>query len=146
LAGVTNVPLAPKEWVVYGFRNESWEELDSRKNIVDWSINEIKEFVLDTTHSFSRYKIEVISSVSDSRKSIAEFNFYASSNSGAKLINLPNQSEQTFINHGMDSPININQLNGIKSIESDSTTHESGNKYTHTVDLSKRRVDKIILS
>ncbi|MNJ69581.1 hypothetical protein D3C77_659480 [compost metagenome] len=63
-----------------------------------------------------------------------------------KLLTFLNQSEQTFINHGMESPINIIQLDSIKSLESASTTHESGKAFTHSVDLSKRRVDKIILS
>lgn len=63
---------------------------------------------------------------------------------------LRSNKEYTFLkNKDIDRIIELNPTlknRCIRNIKSNPTTHESGKKFTHTVDLSKRRVDKIILS
>lgn len=65
------------------------------------------------------------------------------------LIELPStysQKEQHFIDFGIDDyPIEFPVLNKITSITDTNTTLGLGKTYEHTIDLSKRRVDKIVL-
>ncbi|MGG0822963.1 SPRY domain-containing protein [Paenibacillus turicensis] len=139
---------APKDWTFEGSNDGSnWTVLDLQINQTWVAVNIEKEYVIDISkiNSYKMYRLNWTANNGGgtyTRLSLFKMYEYISS----KLISLPNYSEQTFINHGMESPINITQLDGIKSIESNSTAHESGKKFIHTVDLSKRRVDKIILS
>lgn len=64
------------------------------------------------------------------------------------LINLPSTAsadEQRFIDFGMNLPIEFPILNKMTNIVDTATTLGSGKTFEHTVDLSKRRVDKIVL-
>lgn len=103
------------------------------------------EYSFDNKEKYKYYRLNILNSyVSDISVGVdllEMFEYYPSD-----LITLPNQSEQTFLKYGIESFFNLNQFNKTQNIESTSTTHESGKKYTHTVDLSKRRVDKILFS
>ncbi|MFD3258771.1 LamG domain-containing protein [Paenibacillus lentus] len=64
------------------------------------------------------------------------------------LINLPSTAsadEQRFIDFGMNLPIEFPILNKMTNIVDTATTLGSGKTFEHTVDLSERRVDKIVL-
>jgi hypothetical protein len=138
----------PKDWTFEGSNDgANWFVIDTQVNQVWTSANAEKEYIIDSSkvNSYKMYRLNwTANNGSTSTTALNKLKMYEYT--PPKLLNLPNQSEQTFINHGMESPINITQLSGAKLIESNSTTHESGKKYTHTVDLSKRRVYKIILS
>ncbi|MNW52591.1 hypothetical protein D3C74_301160 [compost metagenome] len=60
------------------------------------------------------------------------------------LIHLGDSSVQNFIDYGLDS-IDFNTINGELRIVNQSSTLGSGKIFEHTIDLRKRRVDKIIL-
>lgn len=137
----------PKDWTFEGSNDgANWTVLDSQINQIWTEIVDKAYFIkFNKINNYKMYRLNWTTNNGGSYTNINEFKMF-SFISYPKIKNLPNKSEQTFINHGMESPINITQLDGIKSIESNSTAHESGKKFIHTVDLSKRRVDKIILS
>lgn len=137
----------PKDWSFEGSNNGvNWTVLDMQANQTWTTAYTDKEYVIDINKvgSYKMYRINWTANNGGTQIIINELKMFEATI--PQLITLPNQSEQTFINHGMESSIPITQLDGIKSIESNSTAHESGKKFTHTVDLSKRIVDKIILS
>lgn len=138
----------PKDWNFEGSNDGiSWIILDTQVNQSWTNINTNKEFILDESkiNLYKMYRLNWTSNSSDDNYTdINELKMYEG-NWRQKIKYLPNQSEQIFIKHGMESPINISQLDGVKLVESNSTTHELSKKFTHTIDLSKRRVDKIIL-
>lgn len=139
----------PKDWTFEGSNDgANWTILDTQVNQTWTTVNTDKEYVIETgkVNSCKMYRLNwTANNGNTGYTDVNELKMYELT-SKPILIKLPNQSEQTFINHGMESPINITQLGDLKSIESNSTNHESGKKFTHTIDLSKRRVDKIILS
>lgn len=139
----------PKNWTFQGSNDGiNWSILDRQVNQTWATANAVKEYIIDI-NKVSSYKMYRLNWTSNDGYSyytnIAELRMFELIPL-SKLITFPNYLEQTFINNGMDSSIPITQLDGIKSIESTSTAHESGKKFTHAIDLSKRRVDKIILS
>lgn len=61
------------------------------------------------------------------------------------LVNMSNCTEIDFINHGVDK-ISFVSLLGERKIERSETGLGSGKVFGHTIDMSKRRVDKINLN
>lgn len=138
-----------KGWTFEGSNDEiNWTVLDKQTNQVWTTTNTSREYEIDISKiaSYKMYRLNwTANNGGVNYVQFKSFKLYKVTNWG-NLMSLSSQIEQTFINYGLESPINITQLDGLKSIESNSTTHESGKKFTHTIDLSKRRVDKIILS
>ncbi|MBP1906676.1 hypothetical protein J2Z32_003340 [Paenibacillus turicensis] len=137
----------PKDWTFEGSNDgANWTVLDTQINQTWTTVNTDKEYLIEL-NKVSAYKMYRLNwSINNGGTQIIINELKLFKTTIPKLITLPNQLEQTFITYGIESPINITQLNGVKSIESNSITHESGKTFTHTIDLSKRRVDKIILS
>jgi hypothetical protein len=105
----------------------------------------LKEFEINNSNFYSYYRIYITKlSSGTSLPAIEALKMYETLSK--KLNKFSSYKEEFFIKHGMESPVQINQFNGLKSIESNSTAHESGKKFIHATDLSKRRVNKIILS
>lgn len=138
----------PKDWTFEGSNDGiNWTILDTQLGFIasKWLRDRWYYFELeDYSQCFSSYRLNILNNNGETYIAVGEMGMFESNN--PSLVRLPTLSEKTFINHSMESPINITQLSGVKSIESNSTNHESGKKFTHTIDLSKRRVDKIILS
>lgn len=144
--GVASQTYLPKNWTFEGSNNGTdWTILDTQVNQAFTDTD--NEYITANTFigSYRMYRLNWTVNNGANYTGIGELKIYELITPNL-LTMLPNQSEQTFINYGMESPININQLSGVKLIESNSITHESGKTFTHTIDLSKRRVNKIILS
>lgn len=58
---------------------------------------------------------------------------------------MSNCTESDFINHGVDE-ISFDSMTGEKKIERSETELGSGRVFKHTIDMSKRRVDRIVLN
>lgn len=138
----------PKDWTFEGSNDGiSWTILDTQVNQI-WTTATYNEYIIaiSKAENYRIYRLNWSANGGNSSPTLVnELKMYELT-SLPKLLSFPKQSEPTFINYGLETPINITQLNGVKNIESNSVTHESGKKFVHTIDLSKRRVDKIILS
>ncbi|WP_110932422.1 SPRY domain-containing protein [Paenibacillus bouchesdurhonensis] len=135
----------PKNWTFEGSNDgSSWKILDSRIDQIWGNISEDKNYFVapEKINNYKMYRLNWTSNNGSVTTCINELKMYEAS---LTLLSLPDQSEQFFINYGVESPINLTQLAGTKFIKSTFTPYESGRKFTHTIDLSKRRVDKIIL-
>ncbi|MDQ0657516.1 hypothetical protein [Paenibacillus sp. W2I17] len=137
---------APKDWTFEGSNDGVvWTVLDTQVNQTWTANNTDKEYSIDInkTNSYKMYRLNWSSNNGGGYVIIREFKMYE--RIPFKLLKLSNQSEQTFMNYGMEPTINPTQFNGVKPIESNSIVHESVKTFEHTVDMSKRRVDKITL-
>lgn len=135
----------PKNWTFEGSNDgSSWTILDSRIDQIWGNISEDKDYFVapDKINNYKMYRLNWTSNNGSITTCINELKMYEVS---LTLVSLSDQSEKSFINYGVELPVNIAQLDGIKSVESNSNTQESGKTFEHTVDLSKRRVDKILL-
>ncbi|WP_336761651.1 hypothetical protein [Paenibacillus sp. USHLN196] len=145
LTANTNM-FAPKDWTFEASNDGvNWTVLDTQVNQTWTANNTDKEYTIDInkTNSYKMYRLNWSSNNGGGYVIIREFKMYE--RMPFNLLKLSNQSEQTFMNCGMEPTINPTQYSGVKSIESNSVAHESGKTYEHTVDMSKRRVDKITL-
>lgn len=136
----------PKNWTFEGSNDGlSWTILDSRTNQIWRNISEDKDYFIDLNkvNAYKMYRLNWTDNNGSIVTCINELKMYVTS--PFILLSLSDQSEKSFINYGVESPVRITQLDGIKSVESNSNTQESGKTFEHTVDLSRRRVDKILL-
>ncbi|MFS0855121.1 SPRY domain-containing protein [Paenibacillus taichungensis] len=140
----------PKDWTFEGSNDgNSWVILDTQANQIWSAVNTEKEYIIDY-NKVNSYKMYRINWTSNGGYRYTEFNElkmyeYVSS----KLINLRNQSEQTFINHGMNKGTSINLTNSNmlerRYIAQDSLQLGSGKVFKQKIDRSKHRAKKIIL-
>lgn len=80
-------------------------------------------------------------------KTLLQSNNRAYSIIDEKLISLSNYSEEDFLNYGLDEVSSLtNKINQIKTVEKNASSLDSGKTFEHAIDLSERRVDKIILN
>lgn len=137
---------SPKDWTFEGSNDGiNWDVLDTQTNQTWTAINTDKEYVIDTSRikGYKMYRLNWTANGGNTYTSIGELKQYEII--PQEFVILPNQSEQTFLNHGIESAIAFARIGGMKSIVSDSTTLNSGKTFEHTIDTKKRRVDKITL-
>ncbi|MEK4074087.1 MULTISPECIES: SPRY domain-containing protein [Paenibacillus] len=149
ITGVNDLALAPKDWNLYGGSDGiSWELLDTQTGVTNWLANEVKEFKLKVNASHQYYKIEITQTDDGvGRKALPEFNMIASKGAESyKVINKNAPNEKIFIDHGITTDLNLTKTFSKKTlVEFNINTLTSGKTYQHSIDLSKRRVDKITL-
>lgn len=138
----------PKNWTFEGSNDGvNWTVLDTQNDITDWRIGIKKTFNVLNQTGYLKYRLNILATVSSGvQPSIDEFELFEKADNA--LVSSNEINEKYFVDYGVNTKISdfssIIQI--IKSLQSISITHESGKKFTHTVDLSKRKVDKIILS
>ncbi|MEK4525631.1 SPRY domain-containing protein [Paenibacillus sp. FSL H8-0104] len=147
LANSAELTQAPKNWKFEGSNDGvNWTVLDAQTNQVGWQSGMKREFVIINKKSFIQYRVNVTDNNGSSLLSIRGFEMYNYEINPDKLAIISNQSEQTFIRYGMDLLVDIDLFNGVLSVETKDNVLSSGKTYEHTIDMSKRRVDKITLS
>ncbi|WP_340016436.1 discoidin domain-containing protein [Paenibacillus sp. FSL K6-1318] len=145
-SGDNSTTRTPKSWTFEGSNDgSSWTVLDSRVNETNWSTGEKRTYVFKNITKFLMYRINVTSNNGDtSYVSIGEMEMMELGLSTLKF--LPNNNETTFSNEGMQIG-NLSELaDKIKIYASNSVALSSGKIFEHTINMSKRRVDKIMLS
>ncbi|QWU14468.1 F5/8 type C domain-containing protein [Paenibacillus sophorae] len=147
------IPLSPQTWKVYGSNGDGWEELDSQTGIKNWILGETKEFTLKTTNSYNKYRLEIISSVSDgaNRKSANEFNLIACKEGydGTGLIIEPVAVEGSFIKNGMDKNtiVNLDTAFSRKSfVNRGDTAIGSGKVFKQSIDSTKIPIKNVTIT
>jgi hypothetical protein len=141
-AGSSFQPM-PKDWTFEGSNDETnWDVLDTQINQSWTTVSTDKEYVIDTSNAnrYKMYRLNWTANNNSSQTYINELKMYELK-SIPNLINLPNQSEQTFINHGMNKDTSID-LTTSKILErryivQDNSQLVSGKVFKQKIDTTK---------
>ncbi|WP_339837375.1 hypothetical protein [Paenibacillus sp. FSL R7-0272] len=137
-ATIDNTP--PTAWFFESSNdNLSWTILDTKSG-VNWTKGETKEFLINNVSSFRYYRIRGTLNLT---WAIAEFEMLELSD--PYLINLPNLAERTFMNYGKESIVPVSVMKKIKKVEDKYIKSGTSTTFEHSINMSKRRVDKIML-
>lgn len=150
LAPINNSNLyvqSPKNWSFQGSNDgTNWIILDAQIG-VSYTVSDMgvgRIFSFDNSNPYSMYRISITANNGSTTLSIGELLLLRRKN---KLISLDNISEELIQSYGINDSLQLNEIiSDERRIKSTKNILESGKTFTHTVDLSKRRVDKIILS
>ncbi|WP_427051182.1 discoidin domain-containing protein [Paenibacillus sp. TC-CSREp1] len=134
----------PKSWTFEGSTDGvNWVVLDRIENNPAWTSVESRNFNFKNETSYLYYRLSVTVIHSGTYLAIGKLEMYEYIK--GFVYSLPSSDEETFIKYGVDQ-IKLNSLYGKKvSMEKIKVVLGSGKTFEHTVDMSKRRVDKIKL-
>lgn len=139
----------PKNWTFEGSNNgTSWTILDTQAEIVNWSLNTPKYFTIKNPASFTYYRINItaITNVGAAPYiSIGELTFFEVENSEPFFIRLDTSTARDFNNYGLNIMNFSKPFTTFKDICSISNILNTGKTYVHTIDMSKRKINKVTL-
>lgn len=132
-----------KDWSLEaGNDGTNWNVLDVQYGVGRWEPDIKKVFIFKNNTPYLYYRLNITASSSGTYIALGEMELFESEK---YLLSFSNYTEKEFINYGLDD-LNLELLQGEVRIEKN--THQLGNGKTfeHSIDLSNRRVDKIILN
>jgi hypothetical protein len=137
---------SPKKWSLLGSNtglfNGEEVVLDSRINETSWSA-ETKYFDFNNNSEYQYYRLSIEENNGDtSYVGFNELEFLQRAD--MKLVKLSSPSEKNFIQYG-SSTVQFGNLTSMVDVNDSGRDLGSGQAFEHTIDLSKRRVDKITL-
>ncbi|MEI2284341.1 discoidin domain-containing protein [Paenibacillus polysaccharolyticus] len=117
---------------------------DTLHSIVEGSSG-VLDYVIPNRRSYTHYRLYItVLSSGNQLPSVYEFEMFEVKPS--YLVEMRNASESDFLNQGV---VELNNFSQILNIKKEMTRTDemlgSGKTFEHTVDMSKRRIDKIIL-
>ncbi|WP_167433915.1 discoidin domain-containing protein [Paenibacillus silvae] len=152
----------PKNWRFEASNDGSnWIKIDERDNITNWGVAEKRVFTFYNNIKFLYYRIYCVSNNGSTTAfainelEMMEYDYLSKIllSSGDKyslkdstVIKMETDSEKNFLNHGADLITNFNgYATKQKDVKNTSALLGSGKTFEHTIDMSKRRTDKIKL-
>ncbi|MFS0855122.1 hypothetical protein [Paenibacillus taichungensis] len=135
---------SPRSWNFEGTNDLiNWTILDTRLNQEWVSIDKI-EFVIANTNKYKAYRINFLQNNGSTINTlIVGLEMYEKL--FAKTVKLDRLTEPVFTKFGVISLSPNSEYYGEISVETNTTPSGSGKTFEHTIDMSKRRVDKITL-
>ena len=148
VTGASSINRAPRVWKFEGSNDGTiWIELDyQNESSNNWTMGVKRSFAITNTIKFKFYRVFIFLSNNGSSiaPSLSEIEMMEMSSN--ELYELDTLNENTALNYGSDTSINLTEIfTKAKVIKSTNSTVGSGKTFEHTVDMSKRRVDKITL-
>ncbi|ASA22786.1 hypothetical protein B9T62_19455 [Paenibacillus donghaensis] len=139
-----------KNWTFEGSNNGSnWNVLDTKTNVLDWITGMFKEFAITNDSTYIYYRLNITATGAAAPPAICELTMHTKTDSKFTFLNLDSSTENTFLRYGLDGSSNgLNLTKNIftkKYVKSGTSLLGSGKTFEHTIDMSKRRVDKITL-
>jgi hypothetical protein len=150
LRGYKQLAQNPSAWTFEGSNDgTSWTVLDTRAGINDWDKIEVKQFNVPYNISYSKYRV-VFTAINASSLyyMMQEFELVWYTESRI-LIDVGENDDQTFLNHGLDkfSTINLNDSYSSREfIRKDDITLGSGKVFKKTIDTSKVPIKKVTIT
>jgi len=137
---------SPKKWSLLGSNtglfNGEEVVLDSRINETSWSAG-TKYFDFNNNSEYQYYRLSIEENNGDtSYVGFNELEFLQRAD--MKLVKLSSPSEKNFIQYG-SSTVQFGNLTSMVDVNDSGRDLGSGKNFEHTIDMSKRRVDKITL-
>ncbi|WP_127544347.1 SPRY domain-containing protein [Paenibacillus amylolyticus] len=147
--GASNPSNNIKNWTFEGSDNgTNWNILDTRTNIADWITGTFKEFEITNDSTYIYYRLNITATNGTAPPAICELTTHTKTVADSTLINIGIADESTFLKYAVNLADGLDLTNNIstnKHIELDTTVLGSGKTFEYTIDMSKRRVDKITL-
>lgn len=135
---------APKDWTLEGSNDGlTWTVLDTQKSQTGWVALEKRVYSLNNTNKFKTYKVNITDNNGHaSAVTIVEMELFER----IKHVNsLDDNTESSFIKYSYENvPFNSKMTYQNDIIKTNSALG-SGKTFEHTIDMSKRRADKITL-
>ncbi|WP_434752016.1 discoidin domain-containing protein [Paenibacillus amylolyticus] len=137
-------PYYPKSWTFEGSNDGvSWIVLNEVKNFSTWKAGDYDYFDFENETSYVIYRLSITLPYQNARGMlISELTMHEKIE--PLIIQLDRCRENEFIKYGMED-VTSEIYSKLKDVVSVEHTLESGKTFEHTVDMSKRRVDKIKL-
>ncbi|RPK28779.1 hypothetical protein [Paenibacillus xylanexedens] len=148
VTGASSINRAPREWKFEGSNDGViWTQLDYQNEPSNnWTMGVKRSFTITNTIKFKFYRVFIILSNNGSSTAPSLSEIEMMEKSPNELYELDTLNENTALNYGSDTSINLTEMfTKAKVIKSTNSTVGSGKIFEHTVDMSKRRVDKIKL-
>lgn len=119
----------------------NWTVLDTFQSIT-WTINTRKYFTIKNESEYSYYEFSDL--VSGANLTMSDIELYRRKSSNVTLITPSLIEELDYIRYG-SSEVKNELITKVKSLTKENTQLGTGKTFEHTIDMSKRRVDKITL-
>lgn len=141
--GVAQLETLAKDWTFEGSNDGFvWHILDKQINQVSATVSTDKEYVISNTKYYKMYRLNITAnSGSTTYVSVQELKLFEEL-SNKKIVQIPSQSEQSFINHGIsqsdlasvDIYSDFTEKNYIQDV---TTVLGSGKVFEHALDINK---------
>lgn len=140
---------APKTWTLSGSNDNgaSWSVIDTRLSETGWASSEVRSFNISNVVSYKWYKLDITANNGDTYLQISELCFMEKNN--PVLNSIPNNTEQNFINYGMDKLIELDLSTKISTrifIKQSPTTLGSGKVFKKSIDTSKLPIKNLSIN
>lgn len=97
----------PKNWNILGSKDGiNWKIIDTRADIV--YTNNIAEFTISNSEKFKHYRLHITLNNGSNSSDIREWRMFELIRS--EIFELPSYSEQNFIDYGVNSPIQVDEI------------------------------------
>lgn len=140
----------PKDWTFEGSNDGiNWTVLDTQVSQIWTTVNTDKEYFIDIS-KIDSYKIYRLNWTANNRANYTAVNeLKMFEYTPPKLSILPNQSEQTFINHGMNKDISIDlttsKISEQRYIVQDNSQLSSGKVFKQKIDTTKVTIKRAMI-
>lgn len=140
----------PKDWTFEGSNDGiNWTVLDTQVSQIWTTVNTDKEYFIDIS-KIDSYKIYRLNWTANNRANYTAVNeLKMFEYTPPKLSTLPNQSEQTFINHGMNKDISIDlttsKISEQRYIVQDNSQLSSGKVFKQKIDTTKVTIKRAMI-
>lgn len=121
----------------------TWDEI-SKQSGLSWTANEIKIFPINTSSAYTHYELRDMSSLT-TPLNLRSFQLFEYIGKDISMLIIDSATEDQFIKYGTDTIAFNSEIKRIKDTIVHVDALSSGKNFEHTIDMSKRRVDKIIL-
>ncbi|MEC0306886.1 discoidin domain-containing protein [Paenibacillus lautus] len=134
----------PRDWVFEGSNNSSkWEVLDEVKGVT-WDTGTVKSFKMNNVKNYSYYRLNISALNGSSRTFIKNLRMYYLNLATLNEMDKQIANENDFLIYGADLSSQIENVFGnIKKIILSQSPLGSGITFEHSVNLSKRKTNKI---
>ncbi|RXZ78221.1 hypothetical protein EBB07_29645 [Paenibacillaceae bacterium] len=139
---VHNTTYSPRVWFFEGSNDGAvWNVLDTQSTAL--AANTLTTFKINNIGNYKKYRLNIASTNGASTTMLSGFKMYEVS--ADIVIRLAANTEKNFNKYGVDSPVRFDRYTKIKNVVSDNVSANDGKIFEHTIDLNKRKVNKIVL-
>lgn len=121
----------------------TWDEIDKQSGL-SWIANEIKIFPLNTSIAYTHYELRDMTSLA-TPLTLRSFQLFEFIGRDISMLITDNATENQYLKYGTDTIALNGETKKVLDVLSHKGALGSGKTFEHTIDMSRRRVDKITL-
>jgi hypothetical protein len=132
--------MCPKSWTFDVYDGRTWINLDTQNNVTNWTMDGLV-FKCKKVISGKKYRMNITDNNGSTSLAIGEFKMMT-----VKSLSLNVFDSQNFEEHGIDSITHFGSVfTKVINHRRNSQVVGTGKTYEHTIDMSKRQINKITL-